>query len=76
VSAIPEYEYRTWSIRTGPNQNHLEARSHTVLSRADLDQPACPSCYRPLRVASYCSRCEESGAAARHRDHPHRRMAS
>jgi hypothetical protein len=71
-----EFQWRTWSIRSGPNQNHMEAYSHTVLSRADLEQPACPACYRPTHVEAYCSRCEESGAASRHRDHPHRGAGS
>jgi hypothetical protein len=61
-----EFQWRTWSIRSGPNQNHMEAYSHTVLSHADLDQPSCPACYRPLPGQGYCRSCVDTGSATRH----------
>jgi hypothetical protein len=61
-----EFQWRTWSIRKGPNQNHMEAYSHTVLSHADLEQPSCPACYRPGAAAGYCRNCVDTGSATRH----------
>jgi hypothetical protein len=37
-----------------------------VLSRADLEQPSCPACYRPGMNAGYCRNCVDTGSATRH----------
>jgi hypothetical protein len=57
-----------FTIRKPLQETHLVYQT-AVLSKAELDQPSCPACYRPGLVRGYCARCEESGAARRHRSH-------
>lgn len=56
---------------TGRTPTITNAGNTTMLTRAELDHPSCPSCYRPTS-GGYCASCVTGGHALRHRTHPDR----
>lgn len=69
---VPRHDYRSFTIRSGPNESHVAGLSSGYITKADLERPSCGACYRPIREGFYCSKCLSSGAATRHRMNPHR----
>jgi hypothetical protein len=57
------------SIQSGRLGNHIEGFGTAHISRADLEAPSCPACYKPhppTAPVGYCVRCLSTGAAQRH----------
>jgi hypothetical protein len=57
---------RAFRVVKTPTDTHTTSMGVGVLSRADLERPSCPSCFRPGLEPGYCASCETSGAALRH----------
>src|SRR6185503_11653581 len=69
---------RAFRMHPTINESHTTRMGTGFLSRAELEQPSCRACYRPLKTDAefYCQKCCDSGAATRHRMNPHRLGAS